>query len=62
MGGLICAIALCVVLIGTPIALVSCEKKKAVDKTTIECIESPEICKDRYQYLKLGEKLRGAND
>ena len=31
--------------------------KESVDKTTIECIEKPNVCKDRYQYLKLGEKL-----
>jgi ABC-type polysaccharide transport system permease subunit len=30
---------------------------EAVDKTTVECIEKPNICKDRYQYMKLGEKL-----
>jgi hypothetical protein len=31
--------------------------KESVDKTTVECIEKPNICKDRYQYMKLGEKL-----
>jgi len=31
--------------------------KESVDKTTIVCIEKPNVCKDRYQYMKLGEKL-----
>jgi hypothetical protein len=31
--------------------------KDATNKTTIECIEKPTICKQRYDYLKLGEKL-----
>jgi hypothetical protein len=31
--------------------------KNAVNRTTIECIEKSNICEDRYQYLKLGEKL-----
>lgn len=31
--------------------------KEAINQTTIACIEKPNICKDRYQYLKLGEKL-----
>ena len=31
--------------------------KESVDMTTIQCIEKPNVCKDRYQYLKLGEKL-----
>jgi hypothetical protein len=33
-------------------------KKEATNETTIECIEKPNICKDRYEYLKLREKLQ----
>ena len=32
-------------------------RKEAKNETTIECIETPEKCKDRYEYIKLGEKL-----
>jgi hypothetical protein len=31
--------------------------KEATNQTTIECIETPEKCKQRYEYLKLREKL-----
>ena len=31
--------------------------KEATNETTIECIETPEKCKQRYEYLKLREKL-----
>jgi hypothetical protein len=31
--------------------------KEAKNQTTIECIEKPELCKQRYKYLKLREKL-----
>ena len=31
--------------------------KNATNQTTIECIETPEKCKQRYAYLKLREKL-----
>ena len=31
--------------------------KEATNQTTIECIEKPELCKQRYEYMKLGEKL-----
>jgi len=31
--------------------------KDATNQTTIECIEKPEKCKQRYEYLKLREKL-----
>jgi hypothetical protein len=31
--------------------------KNATNKTTIECVEKPEKCKQRYEYLKLREKL-----
>ena len=31
--------------------------KNATNQTTIECIEKPEKCKQRYEYLKLREKL-----
>jgi hypothetical protein len=34
-------------------------RKEAINQTTIECIEKPNVCKDRYEYLKLGEKLGG---
>jgi hypothetical protein len=33
-------------------------RKYAINETTIECIEKPEKCKQRYEYLKLGEKLQ----
>jgi hypothetical protein len=32
-------------------------EKEATNQTTIECIEKPEKCKERYEYLKLREKL-----
>jgi len=32
-------------------------KKDATNETTIECIEKPNVCKDRYEFIKLGEKL-----
>ena len=32
-------------------------RKEAINQTTIECIEKPEKCKQRYEYLKLREKL-----
>jgi hypothetical protein len=44
-------------IVGVPTGIVIHEKDKAVNKTTIECIEKPNVCKARYQYLKLGEKL-----
>ena len=31
--------------------------KTATNETTIECVETPEKCKQRYEYLKLREKL-----
>ena len=31
--------------------------KTATNETTIECVETPEKCKQRYDYLKLREKL-----
>jgi len=31
--------------------------KDTINQTTIECIEKPNVCKERYEYLKLGEKL-----
>jgi hypothetical protein len=31
--------------------------KTATNETTIECVETPEKCKRRYEYLKLREKL-----
>ena len=41
--------------------IVNSEKTKATNNTTIECIETPNVCKDRYEYLKLGEKLKQVN-
>jgi hypothetical protein len=32
-------------------------RKYAINETTISCIEKPQECKDRYEYLKLAEKL-----
>ena len=32
-------------------------KKDAINEITIECVEKPNVCKERYEYLKLGEKL-----
>ncbi len=31
--------------------------KEATNQTTIECIEKPEKCKQRYEFIKLGEKI-----
>jgi len=31
--------------------------KEATNQTTIECIEKPELCKQRYEFIKLREKL-----
>lgn len=31
--------------------------KHATNETTIECVETPETCKQRYEYLELREKL-----
>ncbi len=53
----IAAIFVALLVIGVPYAVVSHETEKAVNQTTIECIEKPNICKDRYEYIKLGEKL-----
>ena len=33
-------------------------KKDAINEITIECIEKPNVCKDRYEFIKLGEKLQ----
>lgn len=32
-------------------------EKEATNQTTIECIEKPELCKQRYEFIKLLEKL-----
>jgi len=32
-------------------------RKETKNQTTIECVEKPEKCKQRYEYLKLREKL-----
>ena len=34
------------------------KNKDATNETTIECVEKPNICKDRYEFIKLGEKLQ----
>lgn len=31
--------------------------KEATNQTTIECIEKPELCKQRYEFIKLRKKL-----
>ena len=31
--------------------------KTETNETTVECVETPEKCKQRYEYLKLREKL-----
>ncbi len=55
---MIAAIFFALFLIGGPVALVSSETTKAVNRTTIECIEKPNICKMRYEYMKLGNQLK----
>lgn len=32
-------------------------RKHAIDETTISCVEKPQKCKERYEFIKLGEKL-----
>ena len=32
-------------------------EKEATNQTTVECVEKPELCKQRYEFMKLGEKL-----
>ena len=46
-----------VLIVGVPSAIVIHETEKAVNNTTVECIEKPDICKMRYEYMKLGKKL-----
>jgi len=53
----IVAMFMVVLVIGVPSAIVIHETEKAVNNTTIECIETPNICKMRYEYMKLGKKL-----
>lgn len=53
----IIALLFVLLLLGVPIFAINVEKTKAVNITTIQCIENPNICKERYQYLKLAEKL-----
>jgi hypothetical protein len=57
MSEIIAPLLVLLFLVGGPIVFVNYETKKAVNKTTIECIEKPNICKDRYEYIKLGDKL-----
>jgi hypothetical protein len=54
----IVAIFIALIVIGSPIVIVSHETQKAVNETTVECIEKPDICKMRYEYMKLGDKLK----
>jgi hypothetical protein len=54
----IVAIFIALLLIGGPISIVTHETEKAVNNTTVECIEKPDICKMRYEYMKLGDKLK----
>jgi hypothetical protein len=54
----IVAIFFALLLIGGPIAVVIHETENAVNNTTVECIEKPDICKMRYEYMKLGDKLK----
>lgn len=53
----IAAIFVVLLLVGGPVFIVNHETEKAVNKTTVECIEKPNICKMRYEYMKLGDKL-----
>ena len=48
------------IFVGGPVAIVIHETEKAVNNTTVECIENPNICKMRYEYMKLGDKLKNA--
>jgi len=32
-------------------------RKYAINDTTISCIEKPQDCKERYEFIKLAEKL-----
>jgi hypothetical protein len=32
-------------------------RKYAINETTISCIEKPQDCKERYEFIKLAEKL-----
>lgn len=58
MTELIAAILIVAIFVGGPVAIVSHETEKAVNRTTVECIEKPDICKMRYEYMKLGDKLK----
>ena len=55
--GFIVAMFIALLFVGGPIAIVIYETEKAVNNTTVECIEKPDICKMRYEYMKLGDKL-----
>jgi hypothetical protein len=55
--GFIVAMFIALLFVGSPIAIVIHETEKAVNNTTVECIEKPDICKMRYEYMKLGDKL-----
>ena len=56
----IVAVLFIAIFVGGPVAIVVHEKEKAVNNTTVECIEKPNICKMRYEYMKLGNKLKNA--
>ena len=60
MNEFIGVILILAIFVGGPIFIVSHEKQKAVNNTTVECIENPNICKMRYEYMKLGDKLKNA--
>jgi hypothetical protein len=32
-------------------------RKYAINETTISCVENPNVCKERYEFIKLAEKL-----
>jgi hypothetical protein len=53
----IAAIFITVFVVGVPIAIFMHETEKAVNYTTVQCIEKPDICKMRYEYMKLGDNL-----
>ena len=55
--GFIVAMFIALLFVGGPIAIVIHGTEKAVNDTTVECIEKPDICKMRYEYMKLGDKL-----
>jgi predicted transcriptional regulator of viral defense system len=57
MMGFIIALVMAIFAVGVPTGITIHEKEQSVNKTIVECIEKPNICKMRYEYMKLGEKL-----